>query len=132
MGKIEFRTKQVPKLLKLGDTEPDEVLIPTFTVPDATDVLLAKDIGDALYKHYPNWGWTVEIPAGHQQGIVIIRNISLDPRGVMGYVIHRSKIEGANAAKVAVRVGGEILEAHNARRGPWRDGDDVLQQVRHG
>ena len=79
------------------------------------DVTLCGQIGHLLVSHYPDWDWRVEIPP--DQNIVIIRNLTCDPRGKMGMVIHKDKL--GRTLKSVVMAGGEFLERFRMKRGRW-------------
>jgi len=77
------------------------------------DKLLCSEVGRTLHENYPGYQWFVDVPPN--QGVVIIRNVSLDPRGNMGFNIKRKDIYDIKMQ--TVMGGGEFLERYNAKRG---------------
>lgn len=71
---------------------------------------LAERIGQALSLHYPNHRWMVYVDrkAGHYH----VKNLSLS--GNWGYVMHPRQFE--NIEKMALEIGGEMLERYNIAR----------------
>ncbi len=92
--------------------------VDTLDRDDPKDVKLCGEIGRKLWEHYPDWDWGVEIPPDNQN-VVIVRNVTCDPRGNMGMVCHKDKLDPA--LQSVVRAGGEFLERYNMRRGRFRE-----------
>lgn len=94
-----------------------------FDARELSDVETAKQVGDALCKHYPNHPWIVSI----QGGGLVIRHLSIAAEvyrmiGREGFasLLPRTKLgTPTEVAKTAVRFGGELLEAFGLKRGAW-------------
>lgn len=102
----------------------DDVTVMVYDHPEDRhqDRLLCAEIGRILVDHYPGWGWYVDIPP--KQNVVIIRNLTCDPRGRMGFVKHKDKINmGALRREVCLAAGAflehyEYLKGHAGRFRP--------------
>ena len=81
---------------------------------DPKDKLLCGEIGRILTEHYPGWGWYVEIPA--RQNMVIIRNLTCDPRGTYGLCIHKTKLNMGLLRAEICKAAGAFLERYEAQR----------------
>lgn len=81
---------------------------------DLSTVILAK-----LWKHYPGWAWWVDIPPN--QGVVVIKNLTINPQGKYGMCLHLKDIE--TRMNDVVRLAGELLERYRKRRGAMKDED---------
>lgn len=91
-----------------------------------SDIALVNQINAILHEHYPGHSWAVDIPP--EQNIVKVLNLTLDPRGQVGMICHKDKID-VNLRSI-VRVAGELLERFNVRRGK-HDPADVEGKVMH-
>ncbi|MDD2989812.1 MAG: hypothetical protein PHI64_12720 [Zoogloea sp.] len=81
---------------------------------NANDLILAKEMAEALHQAYPKHLWAVT--AEGEKGICTIRNLALS--GQWGYVLHIPKIYSMSSFKQKVlRAGGEILERYRLTRG---------------
>jgi hypothetical protein len=70
------------------------------------DYAVAKQFGDALWKHYPGWLWAVEMPDHN----VLIRLLNAPVQG-MCFFIPRTKLGTPDTnTKLAIWAGGEWLE----------------------
>lgn len=87
--------------------------IPKFA--NACDEVMAKNIADALHKHYPGHLWAVRI----EDTVVHVFNLALSGR--WGVLLHKTKIDPE--MKTVMRAGGEILERYRLRRGRMRVDD---------
>ena len=82
---------------------------------------ICNGIASAMFAMYPNYHWEV----GMNQNVVYIKNSTLNYK--KGYAIHINKIDPEG--KVLMRIGGEILERYNVRRGRGkRDEVDLLKR----
>ncbi len=81
-----------------------------------SDWPLARDVRRVLETHYPGWDWGVEIPRG--QNVIIVRNLTCNPNGKYGWLIHRDKL-GAALSEVE-RGAGAFLERYRMRRAGFR------------
>lgn len=100
-----------PALLSLTDAE---VVVYDHPEDKPADRLLCGQVGRILSETYPGWHWYVDIPPN--QNILIVRNLTCDPRGTMGMVVHKNKMD-ANVRADTIRAGGEFLERYRMRRG---------------
>lgn len=73
---------------------------------------ICNGIGTAMRLLYPNFLWEV----GMNQNMVYIKNSTLNNK--MAYHIHIKNIDPEG--KALMRIGGEILERYNLRRGRGR------------
>lgn len=80
----------------------------------ANDLLIAKEMADALHTAYPGHLWAVQVQG--DQGVATVRNLALV--GNWGFILHLPTIYSASEYKKrVVRGGGEILERYRLRRG---------------
>lgn len=93
---------------------------------DPADVTLIGHINQILHNHYPGWDWAVDIPP--DQNVVKILNLTLDPRGKVGMINHKNRLDPG--LKTVVRAAGELLERYNMSRGR-HDPADVEGQNMH-
>jgi hypothetical protein len=85
----------------------------------ANDMILAKEIADALNSHYPGHLWAVNVDGPN--GVANIRDLLLS--GQMGYVLKLVNIFSASDfRRDVVRAGGEILERYRMTRGRLDEG----------
>ncbi len=81
---------------------------------DANSHLVAKNVADALSKHYPGWFWGCT--ANVHEGCIVVLNFQLS--GEVGHVI---KLQGLfswdNLRDLIVREAGELLERYGMPRG---------------
>jgi hypothetical protein len=89
---------------------------------DYGDVMLAKDIGDALEECYAGWGWAVNVNS--EQGVLYVRNLIIEGQlqHSYGFMIKLSEINHTQKSvrKKAIDAGGEILERAGVERGPYK------------
>lgn len=91
----------------------------------ACDEVMAKNIADALHKHYPGHLWAVRI----EETVVHVFNLALSGR--WGFLLHKNRIDPE--MKTVMRAGGEILERYRLRRGRMRADDlDLVPTDRIG
>jgi len=74
------------------------------------DRVLAAKIGRILSEVYEGWSWRVDIPP--EQDAVIIRNLTCDPYGKMGFFNRKSEIDGPDLEIQVIRAGGDFLERY--------------------
>jgi hypothetical protein len=85
----------------------------------ANDMLLAKEIADALNSHYPGHLWAVNVDGPN--GLANIRDLMLS--GQMGYVLKLGNMFSASDfRRDVIRAGGEILERFRMARGRFDEG----------
>ena len=96
----------------------------------ANDMVLAKEMADALFAHYPGHLWGVTVDG--KQGMAYIRNLSLS--GKYGYKLRLvANYSASEFRKRVIRAGGEILERYRLDRGPVKqDQIDNLPVTRTG
>lgn len=110
-------------------SQPDYVTSADDLQARGTTILLCKQIGDTLERHYPGWMWAVQ--PDERGGILSIRALRLS--GEWGYVFKLADLQGD--AKVAMQKvmlgGGEILERFGVPRGTYRyqDWKDTRKDV---
>lgn len=81
---------------------------------NANDLLLAKEMSDALHANYPGHAWGVHVDGS--QGIASVRNMRLSGR--WGFVLHLGKMYSASAwKKSVVNAGGQLLEHFRLKAG---------------
>ena len=99
---------------------------------EASDMAIAKQVGEALMKAYPNHPWIV----GVQGGGLIVRHMAIANAvtfalGKEGFssLLPRNKLgTPTEITKTAVRFGGELLEAFGMKRGAW-DGSEPIVPI---
>jgi len=97
-----------------------------FDPTSPEDISYAKDIADALSKHYPGHPWLVNVD--HTQNMITIQNPMLSQQ--WGYVKHISNTMRADIPKWTKKVGGEFLERFGVDRGRYEAGSyDHLNAV---
>lgn len=80
----------------------------------ANDVLMAKEMAEALHAAYPGHMWAVACDG--EIGFADVRNLALS--GNWGFRIKLNKIySGSQFKKHVVRAGGELLERYRMPRG---------------
>ncbi len=84
------------------------------------DNFLLHRIVPVLLKHYPGWGWQVEVRS--DQGVFNIWNKQISQR--FGYVQRLAEVGGGNdLEKKVMRIGGELLERARLTIGAMPDGE---------
>jgi len=82
---------------------------------DPTEALAmskAKEIGDELYKHYPDHLWVVQWGGK----AFIVKNLSIS--SFYGFVLPDT-FSATDLTKKAIEAGGELLERAGMKRGRW-------------
>ena len=87
----------------------------------AASAVLAKQSLATLEKHYPGWGWSVEVD--DVQGTMVVR-VGRIATGKWGFMLHIKKVDPEGRA--VMRAGGEILERYRMHRRGYRPGDSRL------
>jgi hypothetical protein len=81
---------------------------------NANDMIMAKEIADALNAHYPKHLWAVNVDG--KNGVATIKNLLLS--GQWGYLLKLTNMFSASDfRKDVLRAGGEILERYRVNRG---------------
>lgn len=96
---------------------------------EQSDMHVAKQIGDALQKHYPDHPWVVCV----QGRAIIIRHLAIAAevaakihREGFGAVLPKDKLgTPKQIVRSAIQFGGQLLEAFQLPRGKW-DGRDPV------
>jgi hypothetical protein len=86
------------------------------------DEVVAKEVGDILYKIYPNFLWAITM----QDHNIIIRLMNVDQNGWC-FFINRNDIPVGSPEKfrkMIITAGGEMLERLNINRKAMEDGQD--------
>jgi hypothetical protein len=107
----------------------DLIVVEQGDADEQSDMHIAKQIGDALQRHYPDHPWIVSV----QGRAIIIRHLAIAAE--VAAKIHR---EGFGAVlpkdalgtpkqivRSAIQFGGQLLEAFSLPRGRW-DGRDPI------
>lgn len=83
------------------------------------DQILAKELGDLLFKHYPKYMWLVNVSS--HQGVVqiMLGNVM----GKYGFTIKIQNVIEDPSRKRVILAGGEVLERYNLRRGKASEGE---------
>jgi hypothetical protein len=109
----------VSDLIVIEQGDPDE----------QSDMQIAKWVGAALQRHYPDHPWVVCV----QGRAIIVRHLAIAAevaarihREGFGSVLPKDKLgTPKEIVRSAVRFGGELLEAFQLPRGKW-DGRDPI------
>jgi hypothetical protein len=96
---------------------------------EASNLALAKEVGDALQKAYPDHPWIV----GFQGPSIVIRHMAIadcvmqavGKEGFAAALPHSRLRTPTEIMDSAVRMGGQLLEAFGLPRGRW-DGRDPI------
>jgi hypothetical protein len=96
------------------------MIVQAYTEEDK-DMGLAKDIAEALTKHYPGHLWAVSV----KSGVAVIKALNIS--SLWGYVLHLNDIvhDAGSRHKDVMRAGGEILERAKLKRGQYSEGSTV-------
>lgn len=90
----------------------------------ANDILMAKDMAEALHAHYPGHLWAVQVDG--ETGMADVRNLALS--GTWGFRLRLPAIYSASEFKRrVVMAGGELLERYRLKRG--RLNEDQYNQL---
>ena len=91
-----------------------------ITTPGVTevdpDVTLNNEVLRVLHRHYPDYGWFVDVPK--DQGVVIVKNLDLIGNKPWGFVLKRAMMDAD--LKCVMRAGGELLERYKRFRRGFR------------
>ena len=82
-----------------------------------TEYWIAKQIGTALVKKYPNREWSVDVDTKNE--VIVICCPALTKR--MGYRVHMKRDNVAKLIPRCIRAAGEILERYGVSRSPIID-----------
>src|SRR5262245_10690276 len=80
---------------------------------DANDYVMARNMAEALHKHYPGHLWAVTCEGS--KGIATIRDLALSAK--YGVLLHLKNIYGDTQMRLVINAGGEILERFKQIRG---------------
>jgi hypothetical protein len=96
-------------MLAMADTEQLE------------DMNLARDIGEALFAHYPGYMWGISV----RSGVAIIKCLNVS--SLYGFILKYKDIkdDAGFRKKEILRAGGEILERARMARGERKLGEMV-------
>ncbi len=90
---------------------------------EGADETMAKNMAEALHKHYPGQLWAVTCSG--KTGVATIRNLALSAH--WGYVIKLKNLKYDHDGKLVMRAGGEILERFQVARAKGVD----LERIAH-
>jgi len=93
------------------------------TMQEATDMALAKEVGDLLYKHYPQYLWAIETP----DHCVVIRLLDAPIQGLCMFLNRKDMDDPARWRKMVVMLGGEFLERCGVSRS--KNSHDLITAV---
>ena len=82
-----------------------------------SDVNMAKEIAETLYKNYPGYVWMVNADTGNNIATIQLGGVT----GQYGFYLHLDKLT-AGMAQV-MRAGGEVLERYKLTRGRRNDSE---------
>ena len=82
---------------------------------------LCQQVMTKLWQTYPGWTWWVDVPPG--QGVVVIKNLTINPKGKYGMCLRIRDIE--TKMHIVMRLAGELLERFHKQRGAKQDKDDT-------
>lgn len=90
---------------------------------EASLLSIAKHVGDALNKHYPNHPWVV----GFQGGAIVVRHLVIAAevervigKGGFSSLLPKDKLgTPKEITRSAVEFGGQLLETFGLKRGAW-------------
>lgn len=79
------------------------------------NMMICRDIGEALHSHYPGHAWAIDITGG----MVNIKDLFISSQ--YGYRLPLSDVQHdyGHRVKEAMRAGGEILERAGLDRSGW-------------
>lgn len=78
---------------------------------------------EVLHRHYPGWGWTVDVPSG--QNVVVVRNLDCDPRGTYGILLKKDRLSGGDMSTKVMLAGGEFLERYRMIRQAYKAAEEL-------
>lgn len=96
---------------------------------EQSDMAIAKQVGEALQRHYPNHPWVISV----QGRALIVRHLAIAAevaakihREGFGSVLPKDRLgTPKQIRRTAVKFGGELLEAFGLPRAGW-DGRDPV------
>lgn len=92
-------------------------LVTDNPVGAANDILMSKEMAEALHAAYPGHMWAVAVDGSI--GFADVRNLALS--GNWGFRIKLDNIySGSSFKKDVLRAGGELLERYRMSRGKFR------------
>lgn len=95
---------------------------------DANDLVMAKEMADALHQHYPGHLWAVTCDG--KTGMADIRNLALS--GNWGFRLRLpATFTASDFKRRVVMGGGELLERYRVRRGAARPDEIASLQTDH-
>ena len=104
-----------------------ELIIEPEHTAEHDDLKLAMMVQDTLEEHYPGWGWMCHINSDPSGGVVRIFNAAITGRvqRPYGFVLHLKNLQVryAEARKLVVNAGGELLERAGQKRGGYDGGE---------
>lgn len=76
---------------------------------------MEHEAGAALSRHFPKWAWYVEVPPG--QGVLVIKNLDLNPKMSWGVVRHTRNLDMATMEREMCKGARQYLERYESMRG---------------
>ena len=82
---------------------------------EAADMILCRNIGELLHKHYPGHLWAVCVDS--EGGVVVIKNLRVSAN--YGYLLKINDLYpfDSGVVRTIINAGGEILERASMARG---------------
>lgn len=94
----------------------------------ANDIVMAKEMAEALHAAYPNHLWAVACDG--ETGFADVRNMALS--GNWGFRIKLDEIySGSDFKKKVLMAGGELLERYRLRRGKFNAAEYADLKTNH-
>jgi hypothetical protein len=103
-------------------------LVTDNPVGAANDILMSKEMAEALHAAYPGHMWAVAVDGSI--GFADVRNLALS--GSWGFRIKLDNIySGSSFKRDVIRAGGELLERYRMSRGKFRADEYAILQTDH-
>jgi hypothetical protein len=103
---------------------------------EASQLVLAQNVGDALNKAYPNHPWVI----GFQGGGIVVRHLVIAAevervigKGGFASLLPKEKLgTPKEVMKTAVEFGGQLLETFGMKRGAWHGEQPIVPGWKRG
>ena len=102
------------RYLKLGALSEPQVHVENDPRDKPAHRELCTRAGQLLVADYPYWIWKVEIPP-EDSGMIIVRNLTLDPDGKYGYAIRLDRL--SSTLNEITYAAGAFLERYEQVKG---------------
>lgn len=109
----------------------DEIVTASDGRAMETERRAANEALRILTREYPGYLWAVYIvDPMFRQDVLVIRNLTCDPRGKWGIVMRVTAMSAPDAEMKVKMAGGEFLERYNAYRGRIR-AEEFANRIMH-